>query len=137
MAQPVTGTIDLATAMNNPRDAYANLLRSQHEEWVKDFQPLEQNLIGMTTYNGNKGIADGIIANQSAAINNNFEQAQGVASRSLARYGVAMNPAETQVSGRAIDLAKTTAQVDMRNKVNNMQADLNRSILNGGTAVGG
>ncbi len=67
MAQPVTGTIDLATAMNNPRDAYANLLRSQHEEWVKDFQPLEQNLIGMTTYNGNKGIADGIIANQSAA----------------------------------------------------------------------
>lgn len=128
------GLVNPAAAVGDPRAVQAELTRMGYDEWVKTFQPAEGDLLAMTTYGGNKGLAGGIIADQMKNIDANTTSAIGMQERQYSRYGMNPTAEQAQQASADIGMSGSLAKVDAINKTNNWQEELNRDIMATGVA---
>lgn len=121
-----------AGATADPRGTQAQITRAQYDDWSQTFQPAEGDLLSMTTYDGNPGLAAGLIADQNDNIEANFANAAGAEGRTRARYGMQATAEEQAAAGKSSAMEQSLAKVDSANKVNQWQKDLNREIMSSG-----
>lgn len=131
------GSINSAAAVNDPRGAQGAITRAQYQEWLNTFQPVEGDLMSMTTYNGNPGLASGIIEGQRKNIDTNFGVAQGVRDRTMAGYGMQMTAEQQDAADAGMALDKSKAVSGMVAQTNRWQDDLNRRIMASGASAMG
>ncbi len=125
---PLSGSAD-------PRGTQAALTRAQFDEWVNTFQPAEGDLLSMTTYDGNPGVAAGLIASQRDSINRNFGKAANAQERNWRRFGMNPTVEQQQAAGAGMALNHSLSVVDAVNKTNSWQQDLNKEIMSSGMAT--
>ena len=129
--------VDPAVAAADPRGAMANLVRAQWADFQNTALPVKDQLVGMTTYNGNRGVVDALKTQGMKQADTSFDNAVGTAQRQTERYGMSMNPAEQTTLDRAANLGRAGAKVDAANTANQFQKDLNQQIVAGSGMSGG
>jgi hypothetical protein len=132
-----TGVINVDAAVNDPRGAQAAITRAQYQEWLDTFQPAGQDLMAMTTYNGNKGLASGIIEEQRKNIDANFTGAQGMRDRAVSGYGMQLTAEQQDAANAGMALDKSKAVSGMVAQTNRWQDDLNKKIMSSGASTTG
>lgn len=134
--QPVAGKIDPASisesaAQTDPRGTMADVVRSMSDDFFKTAIPVKDDLIKMTTYNGNSGVVDALKSQGMAAVNQSFDNAQGQANRNTQRYGMALTKEQSDAQASALSSGKALAQVDTTNRAVQSQRDLNKQLVSG------
>lgn len=129
--------IDPGRAASDPRGTEAALIRSQWEDFVNTAVPVRDQLMAMTTYAGNPGVAASLKESGAKNVENAFNATTGAAQRQQQRYGMSVSPQEQETVDRAATLGKTAALVDVDNRANQFQQDLNRQVVAGASTVSG
>ena len=119
------------------QDRAAALARWLEEDWVKRFQPWEQQMAG-NLLNQNQKIADDVKAAQQQA-QQSFEASQATAQRNLARYGGQMDADQAAVQAKSKQLGAQGAQIgameSARSGSINRYDQLMQSMVNVGRGV--
>lgn len=136
------GTIDEGAAYVDPRGTMAGVVRGMSDDFYNTADPfsgvnLKSDLIKMTTYNGNKGVVDGLKSQGMAAVNRSFDNAQGQSTRNTERYGMNLTKEQGSAQASALSSGKALSEVDALNRSTQFQQDLNKQLVSGmGSPVG-
>ena len=118
-------------ASADPRGTMSNILLSQSKDFFDTAVPVKNDLVKMTTYNGNRGVVDGLKTQGMAAVNQSFGNAQGQAERNTQRYGMALTKEQGDAQASALSSGKALAEVDATNRATQFQSDLNKQLVSG------
>lgn len=125
------GAISESAAQLDPRGTMSNVLLSQSKDFFDTAVPVKNDLVEMTTYNGNKGVVDGLKSQGMATVNQSFDNAQGQAERNTQRYGMALTKEQGDAQTSALSSGKALAEVDATNRATQFQQDLNKQLVSG------
>lgn len=130
---PAGGTAQLseAAAQADPRGTMSNVIRGMSDDFFKTAIPVKDDLIKMTTYNGNKGVVDGLKSQGVASADQSFDNAQGQATRNTQRYGMNLTKEQGEAQASALSSGKALAEVDASNRATLFQQDLNKQLVSG------
>ena len=126
-----------AAAMADPRGTMADMTRAMSNDFFNTAVPVKDDLIKMTTYNGNTGVVDGLKAQGAAQVKSSFDNAEGVAGRNAARYGMNMTKEQQGAQDAALDSGRALAEVDASNRATMFQQDLNKQLVSGVSGMSG
>lgn len=126
-----SGTISVAAASADPRGTMANVTNSMADDFFATAVPVKDELIAMTTYNGNKGVVEGLKSQGMAQVASSFNNAEGVADRNTKRYGMNLTKEQGDAQASALSSGKALAEVDTVNRATKFQNDLNKQLVSG------
>lgn len=115
----------------DPSTTMGALTRAQWADYLARFQPIENSLMNMTTYNN-----PGLVAKEVTAATESANTAMGVATQNRgmnrAQYGLTARPGQQVAENRQDNLTGTAAAVEAANKTRQNLTDRNRLIAVGG-----
>lgn len=132
----LTQTVDVArqkasTAnVSDPDKIYAQITREQYDDFVKNFQPLEDSLIARAQNDTSLVDQAKKDAPRAAAITT------GIANRNASRYGIALLPDQLKARDSAITRQNALGASDAINGARVAQKDLNDSLIGKLTDIG-
>ena len=110
--------------VTDPEKTYADITRSDHENYVRDFRDFEERLLEDSQ--SDTSLLDE--AQETAA--RQTEIARGIQERNIERYGGAgLTPVQRQEQAKALNLAGATTTTGMLNNARISQDQINRSTL--------
>ena len=124
---------------NTADQTFAAITRQQYQDYLTNFMPQEDKLIGLI---GNQEYQGGQVQNAEQSAADAYQSGIGTADRSLARYGVNMDPTERAAYERKKDLGATLSKVNagntIRTNLEGQDLSLMSSLANyGRNALGG
>lgn len=125
------GLMNADAALSDPVTASANMTRAMSNDFFETAIPLKNDLIKMTTYNGNTGVVDALKTQGMANVDRAFSGATDAAARNTQRYGMTQTPEQAGAQQTALTTGKDLAQVDTLNRANLYQKDLNKQLVGG------
>lgn len=128
--------VDYAKLQDDPANVVGALTRAQWEDYKLRFQPMEEQLMNMTSYKNPAVVAAEVDKAKAGAVQAS-QVAQGVTGRNMARYGLSMNTAQQAAQDRSNQLATSTAAVDAANRARFGITDRNRAIAVGASPNAG
>jgi hypothetical protein len=127
----VPGQLSEVGAWLDPRGTMANVLLGMSDDFFATAVPVKNDLLAMTTYNGNKGVVDDLKSQGMAAANQSFDNIQGQAGRNTARYGMQLTAEQAGAQQSALTSGRALAGVDAANRATMFQNDLNKQLVSG------
>lgn len=124
---------------DDPAKVTGQLLRSQYDDYLSRFAPIEQQMYDMTTYR-NPGLVNQEIdkaIGDNGYVNVGLENAAGQQQRGFARYGLTPNAAQRTAIDRTNALTGSTARVNAANTIRRNLAARNDLIMIGATPNSG
>jgi hypothetical protein len=131
------GTLSEWAATIDPRGTMANVLRGMSDDFFSTAIPVKNDLIEMTTYNGNKGVVDDLKTQGMAQTAQSFTNAAATAGRNVARYGMKQTVEQQAAQSSALSSGKALAEVDSLNRATQYQNDLNKQLVSGMSSPAG
>ncbi len=125
------GSISESGAQSDPRSTMANVIRGMSDDFFKTAIPVKDDLIKLTTYNGNKGVIDDLKRKGMEQVGQAFESTQGQIARNTQRYGMQLTPEQQSAQSSALETGKSLAEVDAVNRAGMFQRDLNKQLVSG------
>lgn len=131
------GSLNEEAAQLDPRKIMGQLTLAMSDDFFKTAVPVKNDLIKMTTYNGNNGIVDGLKSQGMAEVKQSFTNAQGRAERNTQRYGMELTKEQRDARATALSSGQALAEVDTTNRATQYQQDLNRQLVSGMSGAAG
>lgn len=130
-----SGLVDTTLFQRDPSAATAALTRAQWADYQQRFQPVETQLMNMTTYSNPEIVGQelGRAIGEQGYINKAFNTAQTQAVNNTARFGAALTPEQQAARNRQFTMSKSTAVVDAANRIRQKLIDRNQQIAVGAT----
>jgi len=111
------------TDVADPEKAYANLTRQEYLDYIQNYRGFEEQLI-------NKAQTDRTLIDQARKdVDVASALTQGVASRNVQRYGVALTPDQIQQQGLRLQRANTLGGIQAVNDAKIAQREANTALL--------
>lgn len=107
----------------DPEQTLANITQAQWNDYVRDIQPIEDDLINKAT--SSTELIDQAKADRDAAM----PLMQGIANRQAQRYGAALTPAQLKEQQRSLARGTTLGGIQAVNDARIAQKDANRALL--------
>jgi hypothetical protein len=107
-------------------DTYAALTRLQWDDYLRNFVPLENEIIYQAT--SPQALNDAVM-NARTDVANSFDAQQGIQERRLRGLGVALDQDEQQAVDRQTNLSHSLADVTAANMTTDRVQDRQRSLL--------
>jgi hypothetical protein len=132
-AYPFNGVAPLNTgaANNDPRGTMAQVINSMSLDFFNTAVPLKDDLVKMSTYNGNTGVVDKLKTEGMSAVGQSFDKATGAANRNAERYGMQQTAEQKTAQDSALASGRALGQVDANNGAVQFQKDFNKQIVSG------
>lgn len=111
-------------------DTWAWITRAQYKDYVNRFVPMENELIGMTSYK-NPAVVQEAVDKGALAASNAYDTAAAQQDQTYGRYGAAISADQLRTIDRSRDLGKTAAIVDAANRIRQDLIDQDRAIAFG------
>lgn len=127
----VSGALSEQAAVIDPRGTMGNVLRGMSDDFFQTAIPVKDDLIKMTTYNGNAGIIDNLKKQGKAQVERSFANAGAEAGRNAERYGMQLTKEQQAAQNSALSSGKALAEVDALNRATQFQGDLNKQLVSG------
>ena len=115
---------------SDPSTTVGQLTRSQWADYVSRFSPIENQLMGMTTYNS-PGLVSSEIAKGVEIADNASATATGMRAMNRSQYGLTPRAGQQALEARQDNLTRSTAVVDAANRIRQSLIDRNRAIASG------
>jgi hypothetical protein len=112
---------------------YANIIRSQYEDYQERFQPYENRLMDLAQ---SRELLDDQLSRITANVSASYDNPQNSAGNlAMQRYGVSMNAQEQAKSTRQNEMSKALALADAKNNTRIANADQQDAIVTGTTSA--
>jgi hypothetical protein len=127
----IPGQLSEDAAQSDPRGTMSNVLLGMSNDFFSTAVPIKDDLISMTTYDGNKGIVGDLKNQGRAQVKQAFSNAVDQADRSEKRYGMQLTKEQHEAQNSALSSGRALAEVDMSNRATQVQQDLNKQLVSG------
>ena len=118
-------------AINDPRGTMAEMTRAMSLDFFNTAVPVKDELVKMTTYNGNTGVVDGLKKQGMEQVGSSYKNAGETAVRNTERYGMNLTAEQQTAQASALSSSKALAEVDATNRATQYQQDLNKQLVSG------
>jgi len=108
----------------------AQLLRSDYEDWKKNFAPIEQNLMQQISYN-NPSVLPNALDKTADTVEKSYDAMGGVLERQAAGLGIDQTPQQEATGKRLLDLNKNKTMASAENNTRANIRKMDESILLG------
>ena len=125
------GTFNEEGAQLDPRGTMGNVVLGMSDDFFSTAVPVKNDLLAMTTYNGNPGVLPALQKQGMAAANQSFDNLAGQAGRNTARYGMQLTAEQAGAQQSALTSGRALAGVDASNRATQFQNDLNKQLVSG------
>lgn len=116
-------------------DTWAYITRQQWDDYLTRFAPLEEKMIGMTTYANPSVVGEEVSKGQQAAIQG-VDNYRDMSRQYMSRYGAAIDPRAQMQQDRMQNLTKSSAIVDAASRIRQTLMDQDRQIAFGAATSG-
>lgn len=120
----------------DPSVTLSRLTRAQWDDYIKRFQPVENRLMDMTTYNDPNLVAQEVNAATDSS-NTAINTAITARDMNRARYGLTARNDQQQLEDRQDAITRSTATIEASNRTRQNLIDRNRMIAVGGIPSAG
>jgi len=114
---------------------YAQIIRSQYEDYVSRFQPYEARMMDLAQ---SRELLNDQLSRISANINSSFSNPQfSAGALTTQRYGIRQNADESAFSTKQRGMDRALATAHAKNNTRLANADMQQNMVTGGSSVRG
>jgi hypothetical protein len=123
---PTLGTVAQPLSRTSASDTFAALTRQQWDDYLRNFVPIENQMIQYAT---DPQVVSDAVMNARTDVEQSFEAQEGINERRMRGLGITLNADEQRASDRSLGLQKSLADVSAANITTDRVTARQQSLL--------